>query len=367
MKLERAVEIMNVQIKCAFLFLISSIAFFAGCRRRSEANTLKTWGEVVVAKTNVLASALSDSDTLVSVNGKHLTKGDLMSSVRVRRTLYKIQGRQVPTEKVLAEQIGQGVMNQWINQQVLLDYIRERKIKPDEKIVKKMEEFRLKKFGEKYSSEDEMKKILKKDFPLYQQQLRDEALVNTFFDREFMVVVTDEEISRGLSNVKAYNDMVSATNALVKAKGRQIYEQLKKGENFGRLSDEFSDDPGKEENGEWGWFVLEKITGEELRSCIKGLAPNQYSEPLDTDYGLMIVKLLETRQRDDGETEYHLGRILLRLGESSPVPTKEEEARRIRARKGRSLQKEFIDKLRAGAAISYPHGTNLFRRVQNKK
>ena len=334
-----------------------------GCRRRSAEGVAQGGkGSLVVASTNRLASSLGDAEILVDVNGVALTKGAFMTEVNLRRALLKAAGKKPQGEAEYAEQMGNTILGQWIGRQLLLGYAKKSGIAVDKDVAAKCAARRRTMFGKKLSTEAGARKALGDLYEAYCTQGEEENLIGTLWEKKFTVNATEEEIDTRLANIVKYNKMVDATNALVKVTGEQIYAKLKAGEDFGKLSDEYSDDPGREDGGEWGWFPLEKIQGNDLREKIVALKKGEYTAPLDTVYGLMIVKLLDTRAgADTPEKEFHLARILLRMGAYAENVSREEMREMILKRKSKELQQSVVEGLRKSAALNYPNGTNLFK------
>lgn len=348
------------------VFVIGLMAL-VGCRdRSSEGVAQEGKGSLIVAATNRYASSLGDGEVLVEVNGVALTKGGFMKEVNLRRALLKAGGKKPQGEAEYAEQMGDAILGQWIGRQLLVGYAKKAGIEVDKGVAAKCAARRKAMFGKKFSTEASTKKALGDLYEEYKRQGNEEDLIGTLWEKKFTVNATEEEISTRLANIVKYNKMVDATNALVRVKGEQVYAKLKAGEDFGKLSDNYSDDPGKEEGGEWGWFLLDKIEGDELKAKIAALKKDEYTAPLDTVYGLMIVKLLETREGPgEKDKEYHLARILLRLGAYAEDVSREEMREMILKRKSRELQKSVVDDLRKSAALNYPNGTNLFKKAMS--
>ena len=97
---------------------------------------------------------------------------------------------------------------------------------------------------------------------------------------------------------------VSAQHILISAKAGKDDEQrvidrlweLKRraeaGEDFGKLSGQFSDDPEVAQNkGNLGWIQLNKIAIEAFAKVIPDLKPGEISAPFKTSYGYHILRL----------------------------------------------------------------------------
>jgi parvulin-like peptidyl-prolyl isomerase len=72
-----------------------------------------------------------------------------------------------------------------------------------------------------------------------------------------------------------------------------VAERLSKGEDFGKVAQEVSTDPGsKESGGDLGWFGRGQMIAE-FEDTAFSLQPNQISKPFTTTYGAHIIQLLE--------------------------------------------------------------------------
>lgn len=73
-----------------------------------------------------------------------------------------------------------------------------------------------------------------------------------------------------------------------------ILDRLAQGESFEYLVSLYSDDPSKENNqGDLGWFGPGRMVSE-FEEAAFALAPNEYSEPVRSDFGYHIIEVLNT-------------------------------------------------------------------------
>lgn len=110
------------------------------------------------------------------------------------------------------------------------------------------------------------------------------------------------------------------------ARIKEIYERLKKGEDFATLAEQFSDDPGSAKTG--GDLGAARLLPE-MEEWKRKLNTGQFSEPFTTPYGWHIVKVTKT----------------------DPVPTFEESKAEIRTRvqkdqRSNLPQEVFINRLK---------------------
>ncbi|HCS44472.1 MAG TPA: peptidylprolyl isomerase [Pseudomonas sp.] len=86
------------------------------------------------------------------------------------------------------------------------------------------------------------------------------------------------------------NDKV--TEAQAKAKIEEVQARLTKGEKFEALAKEFSQDPGSASNGGDLGFAGPGVYDPAFETALYALAKDQVSEPVRTDYGFHLIKLL---------------------------------------------------------------------------
>lgn len=82
---------------------------------------------------------------------------------------------------------------------------------------------------------------------------------------------------------------------------RQLYDRIKKGDDFGALAKKLSDDTGsKVAGGDLGWQGP-GVFAPEFEAALKTLQPGQVSTPFRSQFGWHIAKVLERRSRDATE------------------------------------------------------------------
>lgn len=93
---------------------------------------------------------------------------------------------------------------------------------------------------------------------------------------------------------------------IAKKRADEIYARIKAGEDFAKLADEFSEDPGNErdgvkQGGDLGWFTRGRMV-QEFEKVAFELQPGEVSEPVKTLYGFHIIKV-EKNGRDATDLE----------------------------------------------------------------
>jgi len=130
---------------------------------------------------------------------------------------------------------------------------------------------------------------------------------SSFFDQ---VAVKDEDLQAAYQKETAnlseqrraahilieVNDKV--TEAQAKAKIEEIQARLAKGEKFEALAKEFSQDPGSANNGGDLGYAGPGVYDPAFEKALYSLAKDQVSEPVRTDFGFHLIKLLGVEAPD---------------------------------------------------------------------
>jgi foldase protein PrsA len=102
-------------------------------------------------------------------------------------------------------------------------------------------------------------------------------------------IATVSHILIGLKDPNTGADVRTKDEALKRAD--EVLDKLKKGEDFATLAKQYSDDPGSKDNG--GTYVDAPVTQwvPEFSKAAVELPLNQFSTPIETDYGYHIMKV----------------------------------------------------------------------------
>ncbi|HWP41963.1 MAG TPA: peptidylprolyl isomerase, partial [Blastocatellia bacterium] len=85
------------------------------------------------------------------------------------------------------------------------------------------------------------------------------------------------------------------TKEQARQKAQGILERVRKGEDFAKLAQEFSDDPGSKDKGGLYDFFSRGTMVPEFEKAAFTLKPGEVSEPVETEYGFHIIKVEEHR------------------------------------------------------------------------
>jgi peptidyl-prolyl cis-trans isomerase C len=111
---------------------------------------------------------------------------------------------------------------------------------------------------------------------------------------------------------------------------KTVAKRLKAGEDFGKLADELSKDPGSK-GGDLGWFTKDRMVPEFADAAFK-LEPGQVSDPVKTQFGWHVIKVLDKR--------------------SKPFPPMDQVKDQVERFVAQRAQSDAILKLREGAKIT---------------
>jgi parvulin-like peptidyl-prolyl isomerase len=83
-----------------------------------------------------------------------------------------------------------------------------------------------------------------------------------------------------------------------RAKAQSLLDRARKGEDFARLAEEYSDDPGsKTKGGDLGYFSKGMMTPP-FEQAAFSLKPGEISAPVETEFGFHIIKVEDHREGD---------------------------------------------------------------------
>jgi len=113
--------------------------------------------------------------------------------------------------------------------------------------------------------------------------------------------ITDQEVAdfydANKKQFKSADPRIHVRHILVKSEdqAKKISSELKKGGDFAKLAQQYSQDPGsKDKGGDLGYFSRGDMVPE-FESAAFALKKNQISEPVKTQYGYHIIQLLEKK------------------------------------------------------------------------
>lgn len=252
-----------------------------------------------------IAGAAVVEQLIVVINGEPYTLSGVNTYAKIK------MGRSFPTGSL--DQINASdreVLEQFITDKLLESEVREAGISiSDEDINRYIEQV---KKNNRLSDEDLKTALAREGQTLdsYKVSVKAEMEKSEIIDRQVKrkVTITDEDVERYYkANPNKYksNERARIRHILlalpenaapdrvqaVTAKGKDLYERIKAGEDFAKLARENSEGAGQADGGDIGWIKRGTlIPGLEVVAFEK-LTVGQVSEPFRTSMGLHIVKL----------------------------------------------------------------------------
>ncbi|MCI4677388.1 peptidylprolyl isomerase [Rhodoblastus acidophilus] len=229
-----------------------------GVRRAALALSL-----CVAAAAPAFAEAPSDpGKVLATVNGEPITAQDYAQA-------QEDVGSTLPRQ-----------MNDAARKKALMDYLIDLKLVTQKALADKLDQtpdFKQKMayYREKLLMESYLGQIAKTSAT--------EAALKTTYDEAAKAQKPEEE--------------VHALHILVptEKEAEDVEKRLKAGEDFGKLADQLSKDPGSK-GGDLGWFTKDRMVPEFAEAAFK-LQPGQISPPVKTQFGWHVIKVLAKREK----------------------------------------------------------------------
>jgi len=176
-------------------------------------------------------------------------------------------------------------------------------------------------------SKEFQEKLKSIESQMLQQELIERHLEATVTDK-----MVDDEYNQFIKSFKGQKE-VKASHILVdtEEKAKEIKKKLNKGTKFEDLVKEFSKDEGsKANNGELGYVVKGQLVPE-FESKAFSMKQGEVSDPVKTQFGWHIIKVLDSREMK--------------------VPTKDQAVEGIRGKLSREAIEKYFTKLAESANV----------------
>lgn len=254
------------------------------------------------------------------VNGKNITIAD------VDQRLQQMAGQQAemfngPQGEKLKEQFRVNVLDQLIDMELMLQEADKQGIKVSDKAIGAKIKDMMKTYNIK--SNKDLEDILKKQkttMEKFRSEISKLMIIDALGEKITKnVKVSDKDAENYYNTHKiefATKDQVHVQHILVQKleDAQKIQKELAGGADFGKLAKQYSIDPGsKDKGGEYPWTDKEKYVPAFGDASWK-LTPGQISQPVKTDYGYHIIKLIDKKpagQRTFAEAKDEIKQKLL--------------------------------------------------------
>jgi foldase protein PrsA len=242
---------------------------------------------VILIVMALLFGTAFNQDTVASVDGESITKGELYD--------------------VMVKQYGQGSLSYLINNKIIEIAAGKENVKiSDEDVDAEMKEFVEANGGEEsFNYVLEQSGLTKKDI---ETEIVNYLKIVKLLESE--VDITDEEMKTHFEeNKDSYNEpeQVEASHILVENEetANKVKEKLEAGEDFAELAKEYSTDTSNAENGgELGYFSKGTMV-EEFEQIAFSMNVGEISDPVKTDYGYHIISVTDKKEAKEANFEDH--------------------------------------------------------------
>lgn len=329
----------------------------AGCGNKEETKA----AEAPAAEAKPAFRKLDKGETVVSVNGKKLTQGEL--DVDVEKLMA---ARNVPAEQKeqAAKMFGENIAQGFVMRTIFMDEVAKKGIKVSDEERKERQAEILKNFPDCKTFEEACAKHpLGKERAM--QEFEDGLAIHKLIDQEVMskIVVDPKKIQEIIQNAVSNNTEAAKKMLDAEAKIKTLKKELdgvKKEElakKFAELAKANSDCPSKEKGGSLGEFgrgMMVKpfedvaFSSEELK----------VSEPVKTQFGwhlIMVEKKIPAVAASGDKAaqpeKVKASHILIKASEPQKAPEAKDVEHQLKHREGNAKMREYIEKLRQAAKI----------------
>lgn len=285
--------------------------------------------------TNEVVSAYAEAGNnqlLASVGDHLLTKGDVEKEVDLQIKFYE---RKIKSAKKLEQlrksriRIARHIVSSYVPRMVMVDYITKTNYQVSASARVAHQEKILKSLGKNGVTFDQFCTELGEHKDIFRTRFEYDLLTEDYLQNTFSneLTITESDIDKAIAHLKVVNANCIATNKFTRVKIAEICERAKKGEDFAKLSDKYSEDSNREPGGDLGecsreYFSLEPEVWDKLVPLKKG----EISNVIETDYGFYVYQCRDRLEPGDERASLMLvlSEIYLKKAMSFPEQSREE-------------------------------------------
>lgn len=302
----------------------------------------------------------SDNDMPIAIiDGRPLTVGNVRDVVKVRANMERLAGR-APQGATLTNWMNACAMQilpGLISAELLEAEIRRLGEKPDDADYANVLQDYNKATGQNAKTLDELAAKFGEAEAAFRRQAGRSALFRAYNRRHTAKPATKDDLPAFYAELTNKIENAKQIDALAHKNADKAWERLRVGEDWAKVAKECSEDRFVDEENvgfadDWATVGLDGMAYPELAKALPNLKMGDFSKPLETDEGLIIVKVTEVV--DNRRT---LARMLFRMAQPVEVPPDEASALAVIDRERKKDSDEMLmERLREKAKIEYPMG-----------
>lgn len=201
----------------------------------------------------------------------------------------------------------------------------------------------------------------------FRRQFARECRLEQYLSTREGIVPTDEDVEIITAQLKGRIATNAAEDAEAKKRGDAAWQRLQSGESWSAVATACSEDKllygdDCDYANEWETVSPKHFYLEEVAKALPGMKTGDFTKPIETDEGLVIVKVLGTEGEGE-DVEYRCARILIRLKAKMELPDREGLKKQLERENRAEAQRELLAEIRETVKYEYPMGTNFTYQV----
>ena len=299
-----------------------------------------------------------DKSVYVVVNGKPVTVEYVSNAVMVAARTMELARRPVQKKNFTkwANRMATARSRMFVSSEMIDQELVRRGVEPTAESDKsELEKYNATLRG-KYASAGELADAYGDLKPTFLDLFRKGSRLAAYMATKDELKVSEEEILAHIEKTRSIIARSEEVNRRAKENGEKAYARLAAGEDWEAVAKDCSEDDevrGKFPWQEWETFRLQDFFLPEVSLALAGKAKGFVTRPLDTDQGLMIVKVV-----DEENGLYTCVRIVFRMTDVPELPTHDDAEKTLKDERVRRIQQELYDESRERSTVEFPNGTN---------
>jgi peptidyl-prolyl cis-trans isomerase C len=270
---------------------------------------MKNSVSVLVVLLMILVSPFSsraDEKVVARVNGVSITERDLMIAVNKKIPMISFH-RNVSKDKVTA--IKKDVLQDLINDELIYQDAKGKVTVSEEELEKEMEKVR-----KRFRSEDDYRKAIQrsgtteealkeryrrelsikklKELMIYEKAEVSEEEARKYYEQNKGRFLAPEKLKLWEIFLEVPPNATKEEREAKRKKAEEILQRIRKGEDFGRLAWDYSEDRYKYKSGELGYIHRGRLNPE-VERALKNVKAGEITDVIETIYGYYIFKVGE--------------------------------------------------------------------------